>query len=250
MPAIQARVSARSAQPTVLSAARKSGKAIMRQKVPAFPNQVTSIRRAPSAASARVAPATSASRTSTATANHDGHRAVDEDAADPDEEEQPVGHRIEDLADVGHLVEVPGDVAVEEVGDAEDGEQGRRLGPVLLGEQQPEEHRQHGQPHDGDDVRDGEDPVGAHLVRRDRHVVAAVRHGLTLRCALDADALHQDHRRRHPGPLRVAPGRRRRLPHHQPDHARAHARGARWRRSTTGSTSTRRWRRAASRWPR
>ena len=72
MPASQASVSARSAQPTVLSEARKSGKAIMRKKVPAFPNQVTSIRRAPRAASARVAPATSASRTSTATANQAG----------------------------------------------------------------------------------------------------------------------------------------------------------------------------------
>ena len=240
MPTSQASVPARSAQPTVLSAVRKSGKAIMRRKVSAFPNQVTSIRRAPSIASARVAPATSTSRTSTATANHDGHGSVDEDPADPDEEQEPVGHWIEDLADVGHLVEAASDVAVEEVGDPEHGEETGGLGPVLLGEQQPEEHRQHRQPHDGDDVRDREDPVGPHLA-------GGVRHGFTLRCALDADALHQDHRRRHPRPLRVARGRRRRLPHHQPDPARVTPSWCPSPRSTTGSTSIRRWPRAASR---
>ena len=89
---------------------------------------------------------------STAHANHDGHGAVDEDGADRDEEQQPIGDGIEDLAELGGLVEVAGDVAVEEVGGAEHAEEPRRRCPVLLVEQQPEEHGQAQQPHDGDDV--------------------------------------------------------------------------------------------------
>ena len=62
-------------------------------------------------------------------------------AADADEEQEPVGHRVEDLAELGHLVEVAGDVAVDPVGGAEQAEQpgGRRT--VVPPEQQPEEQR-------------------------------------------------------------------------------------------------------------
>ena len=66
----------------VLSEARKSGKAIISRRVPALPYHVTSIRRTPMAARTSVPPATSTSRTRTATANQTGTRAVDEDAAD------------------------------------------------------------------------------------------------------------------------------------------------------------------------
>ena len=52
--------------------ARNSGNAIIRKNVPALPNQVTSMRRAPSAARTSVAPPTSISRTSTTTANQTG----------------------------------------------------------------------------------------------------------------------------------------------------------------------------------
>ena len=53
--------------------ARNSGKANIRPKVPALPNQVTSMRRAPSSGEARWwPPATSTSRTSTASANQTG----------------------------------------------------------------------------------------------------------------------------------------------------------------------------------
>ena len=82
------------------------------------------------------------SRTSDRHANHSGHRAVDEDAADADEEQQPVGDRVEDLAEVGHLVEVAGDVAVDPVGGAEGRQQHGGRGPVVPAEQQLEEQRQ------------------------------------------------------------------------------------------------------------
>ena len=81
-------------------------------------------------------------------------RAVDDDAADADDEQQPVGGRVEHLAELAHLVEVAGDVAVDPVGDAEHAEQHRRRQPVVPAEQQPEEHRQAQQPHDGDHVGD------------------------------------------------------------------------------------------------
>ena len=82
------RAAGRVRQPSVARrAARNSGKAIIRPNVPALPNQVTSMRRAPMAASTSVATATSdLPDERRATANHDGHRAVDEDGADADEE--------------------------------------------------------------------------------------------------------------------------------------------------------------------
>ena len=48
-----------------------------------------------------------------------------------DEEQQAVGGRVEDLAELGHLVEVAGDVAVDPVGGAEHAEQPRRAAPRL-----------------------------------------------------------------------------------------------------------------------
>ena len=95
--------------------------------------------------------------------DHDGepdrNRAVDDDGADADDEQHAVGHRIEHLADGRDLVEVPGDVAVEEVGGAEHAEQDGRGDAVLPAEQQPQEHRQARQPDDGDDVGNREDAV-------------------------------------------------------------------------------------------
>ena len=94
--------------------------------VPALPYQVTSMRRAPRAASPPTATPTGRppgpappGRTSS------GHAVGDDDATDPDDEQEPVGDRVEDLAEVRHLVEVAGDVAVDPVGGAEDGEQQR-----------------------------------------------------------------------------------------------------------------------------
>ena len=120
-----------------------------------MPNQVTSMRRT-RAARISVAPPTSTSRTSTTTAVR-GHRLVDRDAAGAHEEQQPVGHRVEHLAHLGHLVEVAGEVAVHPVGDAQRGQQPGGRGLVLGDEQQPQEQRQARQLDQGDDVRQRQD---------------------------------------------------------------------------------------------
>ena len=100
--------------------ARNSGKANIRPNVPALPNQVTSMRRAPSGGQRERGARPRAPRgPARPRQNQSGHGAVDEDAADADEEQQPVGDRVEDLAEVGHLVEVAGDVAVDPVGGPE-----------------------------------------------------------------------------------------------------------------------------------
>ena len=105
-----------------------------------------------------------------------GHGAVDEDPADGDEEQEAVGDRVEQLAELGHLVEVPGDVAVEEVGDAEHGQQAGRRGPVLLDEEEPQEDRKEQESDERDDVRHGEDPIGLLIGP------LLLLHHLTLRC--------------------------------------------------------------------
>ena len=122
----------------------------MWQRVPALPNHVTSMRRAPIAASVNVAPATRTSRTRTATAYHTGTLPSIEDRADRDEEEHPIGDGIEDLAELRRLVEVAGDVTVDEVGRAERSKEQGGRNSVPLVEQKPQEDRQAEQPHDGD----------------------------------------------------------------------------------------------------
>ncbi len=57
-------------------------------------------------------------------------------------------------------MEATGDVAVEEVGGAQRGEEPGGVGSVIAGEEQPEEDRQQAQPDEGDDVGDGEDAIG------------------------------------------------------------------------------------------
>ena len=157
MPATHASTPAVSAHDRSEWLARNSGKAIIRQNVPALPNQVTSMRRAPSAASTRVVAADQHLTDQHRDGEPQRHRAVDQDAARPHEEQQPVGDRVEDLAQLRLLVHVPGQVAVDPVGGAEGGEQPGGGRPVLLREQQPQEHRQARQPHERDDVRQRED---------------------------------------------------------------------------------------------
>ena len=60
---------------------------------------------------------------------------------DADDEQEPVGGRVEHLAELAHLVEVAGDVAVDEVRHAEDGEQHRGRDDLVPPEQQPQEDR-------------------------------------------------------------------------------------------------------------
>ena len=143
----------------------------MLANVPALPYQVTSMRLAPIAASVSVAPATRISRISTAQGEPHRNGTVDEDRGDADEEQQAVGDRVEDLAEVGRLVEVARDVAVGEVGRAEQAEQPRGRGAVLLVEEQPQEHGQAEQPKHGDGVGDSEHSVVC--VSRPRRPVAA-----------------------------------------------------------------------------
>ena len=95
------------------------------EKVQAFPNQVTSIRRAPSAARAGWRRRPGPPGRAPPRANQVGTEPSMRMPPDADEEQEPVGDRVEELAELGHLVEVPGDVAVEEVGDAEHGQQTR-----------------------------------------------------------------------------------------------------------------------------
>ena len=71
----------------------------MRSKVYAFPNQVTSIRRTPRAARVSVAPRHQDLADEHGHREPRGHGAVDDDAAHADEEQQPVGDRVEDLAE-------------------------------------------------------------------------------------------------------------------------------------------------------
>ena len=66
--------------------------------MPALPNQVTSMRRAPRAASTSVVPPTRVSRTSTTTANHTGTEPSTRMPPAAHEEQQAVGHRVEHLA--------------------------------------------------------------------------------------------------------------------------------------------------------
>ncbi len=91
--------------------------------------------------------------------------AVVEDRADADEQQQPVGHRIDDLAEVRRLVEVTGDVAVDEVGGTERPEKPRRRSPVLVVQQEPEEDGQAQQAHERDEVGDRQDPIADDFVR-------------------------------------------------------------------------------------
>ena len=67
--------------------------------------------------------------------------AVDEQPDRAGDQQHPVGDRVEDLADLRALVEVPGDVAVDPVGGAEDREQDPGRDRPVVVEQQPEEPR-------------------------------------------------------------------------------------------------------------
>ena len=78
------------------------------------------------------------------------------------DEQHPVGGRVEDLAELAALVEVPGDVAVDPVGRAEDREQTGRGDRLVRAPEQPEEHGHAREAHDRDQVRDRPDARGAH----------------------------------------------------------------------------------------
>ena len=112
-----------------LAAEEERGKANMSANVPALPTHVTSKRFIPKQREQRERAADDdLAREHQRRPNHVGTDPSMMMPPTPDDEQQPVGGRVEDLAELGHLVEVAGDVAVDPVGRAEDAEQpgGRR----------------------------------------------------------------------------------------------------------------------------
>ncbi len=95
--------------------------------------------RAPSAASSSTIPATSTSRPRVARPNHSGTApwTMIEITAVPTQ--QPVGHRVEDLAQRRDLVPAAGHEAVDPVGGAEDGQEHGRARLLVVAEEQPDE---------------------------------------------------------------------------------------------------------------
>ena len=73
------------------------------------------------------------------------------------EEQQLVGDGIEQLAEVGHLVPGPGEMAVVDVADRgrQEDEEGDQLGPVALDERQQRDDRRKADPDQRDDVGEG-----------------------------------------------------------------------------------------------
>ena len=81
---------------------------------------------------------------------------------------EPVGGRVEQLAEPGHLVPLAGDLAVQPVGEAADHQQGHG-GRVVLVEHQPEEERDAEQAQQAQGVGHGQDAVGHQPRLRHRH---------------------------------------------------------------------------------
>ena len=148
-----------------LDPSMKPGMANISSAVASLPHQLTSKRCMPKTmvATAMVTP-TSTSRTSTATQNHSGASAVDDDRHEGDDEHEAVDGRVELLAELTHLAEPPGEVAVDPVGRAEPTEQPGGTGAVVAGEQQPQEDREAQQAQEREQVGDGEQRVDLALV--------------------------------------------------------------------------------------
>ena len=100
---------------------------------------------------------TRTSRARVATPNHSGHRPVHDHRDDRGAHQDAVGRRVEDLAEGGDLVVAPGHEPVDPVGGAEGGQEHGGLRLVIQPEEQPQKERDAQQPHQGDEVRSGED---------------------------------------------------------------------------------------------
>ena len=121
---------------------------------------------------------------------------------------EPVGGRVEQRAEPAALVQPPGQLAVEPVGEARDHEDDQRPAVLLRPEQQPEEQRDAEQPQHRQGVGQGPDPVGQLLA------VAATAAG-SRRTGTAADG---PVRRRHysSSPLHTVPEASRRTPRPSP----------------------------------
>ena len=73
---------------------------------------------------------------------------------------EPIGDRIEDLAELRRLVEGSGEIAVEVVGEPRHHQDDERPAVVLRDQHQPQEQRHAEEPSNAEDVRQGEDAVG------------------------------------------------------------------------------------------
>ena len=75
------------------------------------------------------------------------------------DEEEPVGGRVEDLAELTPLVQVAGEIPVDPVGRAEERERAtRRPRCASVPSSSQRKTGMHDEPHDRDEVRKGEDP--------------------------------------------------------------------------------------------
>ena len=136
----------------------------MRASVPALPAHCTSMRRAPAAASTSTAMLTSHLARQDEQPDDERHAPLHHERDAGDDEQDPVGHRVEHLAQVRPLVEVAGDPAVDPVGRAEHREQRRRLDPLVVGEQ-PEEDGHAQEARHRDEIGDRDDPRASRSLR-------------------------------------------------------------------------------------
>ena len=108
--------------------AGRPGRRTSSPKVPALPTHSTSIRAGPEGGQQQHGAGTRTSRAMVATPNHSGHRPVDHDGDHRRAHQEPVGRRVQHLAEGGHLVVAAGHEPVDPVGGPEHGqEHGRRV---------------------------------------------------------------------------------------------------------------------------
>ena len=107
---------------SMASSQRNSGNANISASVPAFPTHCTSMRRAPGGREHSTTTLTTP-RARARGRRPSGDAALMIRARRPAIEQDPVGDRVEDLAELAALVEAAGDVAVDPVGRAEHREQ-------------------------------------------------------------------------------------------------------------------------------
>src|SRR5262249_52351024 len=92
-------------------------------------------------------------------ADPEGQAAVDHERDAGTQQQDPVGGRIQDLAEVAALIEMSGDPPVDPVRRAQDTEEKRGRDLVVAPEQEPQEQRDTRQPRDRDEVRHRQDAL-------------------------------------------------------------------------------------------
>src|SRR5690606_2512451 len=95
-------------------------------------------------------------------------------------EVEAIRRRVERLPELRRLIEQPGEFAVEPVGDPTEDEQQKRPTVLLRTEQQPQEHRDAGEPQDRQEVRHGHELPYQRQITVGGLVRAGFRHSLTV----------------------------------------------------------------------